>query len=223
VRDSIRSVVNTTIVAGDIKGKDFTSNSPVLKVLNGTGAIIKEAQVDIDKDAFGHLLLTSPVSDSLSIAISKNPIVRDSIRSVVNTTITSGALQGKDMTSNSAAIKVLNGTGATIKAIQVNLDEKELGHLLTSSPLADSLNIAISNSTVVQDMMATKVYKLIAFASSNNQKRFVTPNVITDIKKIQVYRNGINVEFTQVDDTHIDLEAQAACYVDDEIKIIQLK
>jgi len=65
--------------------------------------------------------------------------------------------------------------------------------------------------------------KLIAFASSNNQKRFETPEVITDLKKIQVYRNGINVEFTRVDDTHIDLEDQAACYVDDEIKIIQLK
>ena len=165
----------------------------------------------------------SELSTLIANYINQNTTVRDSIIKVVNNTITAGGIAGKDLTSNSAILKVTNGTGATIKSVQVDLDKNELGHLLTSSPLVDSLNIAISNSTVVQDMMATKMYKLIALASSNNQKRFATPNVITDIKKIQVYRNGINVEFTRVDDTHIDLEDQAACYVDDEIKIIQLK
>ena len=72
-------------------------------------------------------------------------------------------------------------------------------------------------------MLGTNMYKLIAIASTDGQKRFATPIKITDLKKIQVYRNGINVEFTQVDNTHIDLEDQAACYVDDEIKIIQFK
>ena len=169
VRDSIRSVVNNTIVAGDIKGKDFTSISPVLKVLNGTGAIITDAQIDIDKDAFGHLLRTSPVSDSLSIAISSNPSVRDSIRSVVNNTIVAGDIKGKDMTSNSAAIKILNGTAATIKDIQIDLDKNELGHFLNTAPLADSLSVAISKSTVIRDsitsVLKTKTTNTLAGAS----------------------------------------------------------
>jgi len=325
VRDSIIKVINTTIASGALKGKDFTSNSPVIKVLNGSGAAIKAAQLDIDKNALGNLLNTSPVSDSLSVAISNNTVIRDSIKSVVNNTITSGDLKGKDFTSNTPVIKILNGSGAAIKAAQLDIDKNALGKLLNTSPVSDSLSIAISNNTVIRDsivsvlkktttnslsmtngtltstvngvtsspgvnlissadnglsstsgnvqlggtlikptelsttttntlsitglqdgdvttdglltvtpgtgiirkingdMLSTNVYKLLAIASTDGQKRFATPAKITDVKKLQVYRNGINVEFTQVDDTHIDLEDQAVCYADDEIKIIQLK
>jgi hypothetical protein len=62
----------------------------------------------------------------------------------------------------------------------------------------------------------------VVLATSNGQRRFATPASITSLKKIQVYRNGINVEFVKVDNDHIDLEIQAACYVNDEIKIVQL-
>ena len=427
IRDSIKSVVNNTIVAGDIKGKDVTSNSSVIKVMNGTGAAIKAVQVDLDKNELGHLLNTAPLTDSLSVAISNSTIIRDSIKSVVNNTIVAGDIKGKDVTSNSSVIKVVNGTGAAIKAVQVDLDKNELGHLLNTAPLTDSLSVVISNSTVIRDSIksvvnatttntlvgisgkltstvngvpaeltpsngtiakslgfdasgnlvtagstptsntldnttntitsnvngvvatapavntvantssgnllstavngipgagvkiingntlsltngvltstvngvtsspgvnlisstdnglssengnaqlggtlikptglvtsaantlsitglqdgdiatdgllvvnsgtgiirqisggvpSTGVCKLIAFASADGQKRFATPIKITDIKKLQVYRNGINVEFSQVDDTHIDLEDGASCYADDEIKIIQLK
>jgi len=404
IRDSITNIINNTITTGAIKGKDLTSNSKVIKVMNGGGAAIKDVQVDIDKNELGHLLNSSPVADSLSIVISHNTTIRDSIINVINNTITTGSMKGKDLTSNSKVIKVLNGAGAAIKDVQVDIDKNELGHLLNTTPVADSLSIVISNNTVIRDsiisivktsttntltgesnkltskvngvsadlaptagsisktlgfdtngklviqnpeataitdvsntskgnsisttvngitgvpvdiinsnsislvngvlsssvngvtsspglnlissadnglssvngnvqlggtlikptilsattvntlsikglqsgnkntdsilvvapvtgkvgkisieIMGTNVYKLIAFASINNQKRFETPNVITDIKKIQVYRNGINIEFTQADDTHIDLEDQAACYVDDEIKIVQIK
>lgn len=91
----------------------------------------------------------------------------------------------------------------------------------------DSLLVVASNTGIVRKINTNELigneYKLVVLATAVGQRRFSTPATITDIRKIQVYRNGINVEFSQVDDTHIDLETQAACYVDDEIKIFQLK
>ena len=91
----------------------------------------------------------------------------------------------------------------------------------------DSLLVVAANTGVIRKMSTSVLtndgYKSVVFATSNGQKRFKTPAIITEHRKIQVYRNGINVEFIPVDDTHIDLEAEAACYVNDEIKIIQLK
>jgi len=113
----------------------------------------------------------------------------------------------------------------TLSATAIN--SLSITGLQNGNVITDSLLVVASNTgrvgKISSSVLSTNMNKLIAFASSNNQKRFETPEVITDLKKIQVYRNGINVEFTRVDDTHIDLEDQAACYVNDEIKIIQLK
>ena len=91
----------------------------------------------------------------------------------------------------------------------------------------DSILVVASNTGIIRKINTNELTgngcKSIVLATTVGQRRFSTPVTITDIRKVQVYRNGVNVEFTQVDDTHIDLETQAACYVDDEIKIIQLK
>ena len=90
----------------------------------------------------------------------------------------------------------------------------------------DSLLVTTPNVGIVKKIssksLSTNQAKSIAYASANGQILFATPATITDIKKIQVYRNGISVEFTKMDDTHIELDPQAACYANDEIKIIQL-
>ena len=193
VRDSIIKVINNTITAGGVAGKDLTSNSAILKVTNGTGATIKSVQVDLDKNELGHLLNTSPLADSLSIAISNNTVIRDSIKSVVNNTITTGGIAGKDLTSNSAILKVTNGTGATIKSVQVDLDKNELGHLLNTSPLADSLSIAISNNTVIRDSIKSVVNNTITTGgiagkdiTSNSAVLKVTNGTGATIKSVQV-------------------------------------
>lgn len=51
--------------------------------------------------------------------------------------------------------------------------------------------------------------------------RFEVPSTITDIDKISVYRNGVQVNFTQDGTNHIILEPEAKCYDGDEIKIVQ--
>lgn len=251
IKDSIVSVVNNTIVSGDIKGKDITSNSQIIKILNGTGSVINATQLDIDKNALGGLLNTSPVSDSLSVIISTNTVIRDSIVSLLNkaTTnsllITNGTLTStvNGVTSSpgvpiiSSANNGLTGTngnlqlgGSIIKPTTLSttatntlsITGLQAGDITTDDLLTTTPGTGIVRK-ISSDMLGTNVFQLIAIVSANGQKQFATPHKITDIKKIQVFRNGINVEFTQVDDTHIELENQAACYAEDEVKIIQLK
>ncbi len=56
----------------------------------------------------------------------------------------------------------------------------------------------------------------------NGQNQFATPVHITDQKKIDVYRNGIKIDFTVVGSNTIEMAPDAACFQDDEIRIIQL-
>ena len=112
----------------------------------------------------------------------------------------------------------------TIAASSVNTFS--ITGLKEGNSLTDSLLVIAPTTGVVRKVSMvqaeTQIAKVVQVAS-NGQRRFATPIIITDLKKVQVYRNGINVEFDQVDDKHIDLEVQATCYSDDEVKIIQLK
>jgi len=91
----------------------------------------------------------------------------------------------------------------------------------------DSLLVVAATTGVVRKISTSVLtgdgFMSVVLATSNGQRRFATPAAITNPRKIQVYRNGVTVEFDKVDDTHIDLEAQAACYVNDEIKITQIQ
>jgi len=91
----------------------------------------------------------------------------------------------------------------------------------------DSLLVVAANTGVIRKIsrnsLASDGFTQVTLATSNGQRRFATPVPITNPRKIQVCRNGVTVEFDKVDDTHIDLETQAACYVNDEIKITQIQ
>jgi hypothetical protein len=61
----------------------------------------------------------------------------------------------------------------------------------------------------------------ITSVATNGQTTFATPVVITDVKKILVYHNGVIINFSQVDANHIQVESSAMCSANDEIKIVQ--
>lgn len=54
----------------------------------------------------------------------------------------------------------------------------------------------------------------------DNQSQFTTPNPINNPAKLDVYRNGIRIDFTVIDATTIELET--ICYANDKIRIVQL-
>ena len=73
-----------------------------------------------------------------------------------------------------------------------------------------------NNNTIT----ATEQFVVIAV---DGQLLFTTPLPITDIQKIDVYRNGARISFTRINDTTIQIDKEATCYQGDEIRIVQLK
>lgn len=67
---------------------------------------------------------------------------------------------------------------------------------------------------------ATEQFVVIAV---DGQLLFTTPLPITDIQKIDVYRNGARISFTRINGTTIQIDKEATCYQGDEIRIVQLK
>ena len=77
----------------------------------------------------------------------------------------------------------------------------------------DGTNWIAGNSTLSQ-----VVSKLSA---ASGQTQFNTPNTITDINNISVFRNGISVDFISLGVNVIELVG-ISCFAGDKIKIIQI-
>ena len=71
-----------------------------------------------------------------------------------------------------------------------------------------------NNTTSTEQFVITAV---------DGQLFFTTPLPITNIQKIDVYRNGARISFTQINGTTIQIDKEATCYQGDEIRIVQLK
>lgn len=57
--------------------------------------------------------------------------------------------------------------------------------------------------------------------ATNGQIQFNPPLNIADSQKVNVYRNGVRIDFTVVNNTTIELEPEAICYQGDQIRIVQ--
>ncbi|WP_324024257.1 hypothetical protein QSV08_14420 [Maribacter sp. BPC-D8] len=62
----------------------------------------------------------------------------------------------------------------------------------------------------------------IVIIANNGQKQFNTPLPIVDIRKIAIYRNGVRIDFTTINDNTIELESEVICYQNDKIRIVQI-
>ncbi|CAM1341498.1 hypothetical protein [Tenacibaculum aestuarii] len=69
------------------------------------------------------------------------------------------------------------------------------------------------------NLLREEVTKIIA--DTNGQVTFTGLTLYTT-DKINVFRNGVRIDFTLVNPTTITIEPDAACYVGDEIRIVQL-
>jgi hypothetical protein len=63
----------------------------------------------------------------------------------------------------------------------------------------------------------------VVVTAVDGQLLFTTPLPITDIQKIDIYRNGARISFTVINATTIQIDKEAICYLGDEIRIVQLK
>ena len=62
----------------------------------------------------------------------------------------------------------------------------------------------------------------IVIVASTGQTQFTTPIPILDEKKIEVYRNGVRIDFITIDANTIQLESDIICYQNDSIRIVQI-
>ena len=67
-----------------------------------------------------------------------------------------------------------------------------------------------------------------AYTAADGDIQFAVPQAIadaSDLDNIDVYRNGVRIDFTQVDanTVQLDLGALAGCFAGDEIRIVQLQ
>ncbi len=96
---------------------------------------------------------------------------------------------------------------------------------LEESNLEEDLFVKIDATTgVLKRSTVSSVVKqeeAIIYAT-NFQLNFTTPLPITDPKKIDVYRNGVKIDFTVLNNSTIKLEQDAICYENDKIRIVQL-
>ena len=201
----VNSAELSTLIAASTTVSNASSGNKLSTTVNGkVGAQV--AIINTNTLALANGVLTSAVNGVASPGVNVVGIGNNGL------TVTAGNVQ-------------LGGAlviPTTIAASAVNTFS--ITGLKEGNSLTDSLLVIAPTTGIVRkvSMVKAEIAKVVQVAS-NGQRRFATPITITDPKKVQVYRNGINVEFYQVDDKHIDLEVQATCYSDDEVKIIQLK
>lgn len=122
--------------------------------------------------------------------------------------------------------KTIELGGALTKATEVTTNNT---NTLAISGLEDEVDN--SNSIVTVDettgiLRKTSISTLvqqeeIVIIANDNQNQFTPPLSIANSKKLNVYRNGVRLGFTVIDDSTIELETPVVCYQNDEIRIVQ--
>ena len=78
--------------------------------------------------------------------------------------------------------------------------------VLTHAPIADMVQ---KEETII--------------TATNGQNQFTTPQTITNINNIDVYRNGVKISFSAVGPNLIELQSDIICFDNDEIRIVQIQ
>lgn len=89
----------------------------------------------------------------------------------------------------------------------------------------DSSCLCLFNGTVWRSLCnAQNVRQLKAiYTASAGDSLFLCPEIVQDEQYVQVFRNGVQVNFTATIGTkNVKLETEAHCKANDEVKIVQL-
>lgn len=95
---------------------------------------------------------------------------------------------------------------------------------LETGNLSDDELVVIDKTTgVLKKIMAPSLVqeKQKLIIANDGQTQFTSPLSIDNPEKLNVYRNGIKIDFTILDTSTIKLETGVVCYQDDEIRIVQ--
>jgi len=95
--------------------------------------------------------------------------------------------------------------------------------LNTGSPVTDEVVMIDPSSGVLKKAPTSSLVKeaQAVHISIDGQTNFPTPMQITDINKVNVYRNGARIGAFMINNNTISLEAGVICVSGDEIRIVQ--
>ena len=128
------------------------------------------------------------------------------------------------LTKNSVTIEL---GGPLVKPTQIETTASNTLAItgLGTGNTASSDIVVINKATgVLQSVAASSLFQeevVLVIAASDGQTTFNTPLPITDSKKVNVYRNGVRIDFTTLNTTTIEVESEATCYQNDEVRIVQ--
>lgn len=89
----------------------------------------------------------------------------------------------------------------------------------------DSSCLCLYNGTVWRNMCKGQYSNQLkaVYIANTGDSTFICPSIITNDNHVQVFRNGVQVNFTATIGTNVlKLEPDAFCKKDDEVKIVQL-
>ncbi|MDC1162342.1 hypothetical protein OAT18_02750 [Tenacibaculum sp.] len=133
------------------------------------------------------------------------------------------------ITANNGLTKNINNIelgGALTKATSIDTDVTNTlaisglqnGNLTDNDVVIVNRNTGVISKTPVSSLMQEEVKLIIA---NNGQTQFQPPLPVNNPKKVNVYRNGVRIDFTVVNNNTIEVESEAVCYQGDEIRIVQ--
>ena len=140
------------------------------------------------------------------VKLAQNFVTINGLTQSINNEIKLGGLLTQPTAIGTSALNTLAITG--LGAGNPNTDE-----VITIDPSTGVLKKTPFSSLVKEKQMV--------FVSINGQTQFPTPFPITDIEKINVYRNGARIGATMINANTIALEAGVVCVAGDEIRIVQ--
>lgn len=123
------------------------------------------------------------------------------------------------LTSDDQHLNEFTFTGSTL---QIGIEDGN-SLSLDISPLAhDSvfINHLANDSTLIQAFNNNGNMYEVVFLANNGQTVFSPPMLVTQSANINVYRNGAKISFSILNSNTIELESEATCYQDDEVRIL---
>ncbi|WP_428742863.1 hypothetical protein [Tenacibaculum sp.] len=100
----------------------------------------------------------------------------------------------------------------------ITINGLQNGNTTTDDIVTINKTTGVLKKTSASNILRENVIKIIA---NDGQVTFTGLTLYTT-DKINVYRNGVRIDFTLINSTTIEIEPSAICYAGDEIRIVQL-
>ena len=139
-----------------------------------------------------------------------------------------------NVANSTIALNGLHKDGDTIKLGGNLIEPTEIttdqSSTLAIKGLQESVNkedlvVVVDKNTGVlkqKSLLMISQQKQVIIIATEGQLEFSIPLNITNTENIDVYRNGVLIDFTCLNNSTIKLEPEAMCYKNDKIRIVQL-